>query len=131
MVFFNSSSGTIIADAIIVQHISIYGVCEDVRHFSQHSYNFAITSYNSQLKLHTNSHASDNGAVRRDGRTILGAKSDLLCSEIALSWKPFGIGHMYMYSFLLRMTDTITSQNFDLYSWDTLYLSCYQACQLP
>jgi hypothetical protein len=44
-----------------------------------------------------------------------------LYSKIALSRKPFGIGHMYIYTFLLRMTDTMTSQNIDLFSWDTLY----------
>jgi hypothetical protein len=44
-----------------------------------------------------------------------------LYSEIALSRKPFGIGHMYIYKFLLRATDTMTSQNTDLPSWDTLY----------
>jgi hypothetical protein len=38
-------------------------------------------------------------------------------SEIALSWKPFRIGHMYTYTFLL----TVTSQNIDLSSWDILY----------
>jgi hypothetical protein len=32
-----------------------------------------------------------------------------LYSEIALSRKPFGIGHTYIYSSLLRMTDTVTS----------------------
>jgi hypothetical protein len=42
-------------------------------------------------------------------------------SEIALSRKQFGIGHMYIYTFLLRMTDTMTSQNIDLSSWDTVY----------
>jgi hypothetical protein len=42
-------------------------------------------------------------------------------SELALSRKPFGIGHMYIYNFLLRMTDTVTSQNIDLSSWDILY----------
>jgi hypothetical protein len=46
----------------------------------------------------------------------------VLYSEIALSRKPFGIGHMYIYSFLLRMTDTMTSQNIGLSSWDTLYV---------
>jgi hypothetical protein len=46
-----------------------------------------------------------------------------LCSEIALSRKPFGIGHMYIYTFLLRMTDTESSQNIDLSSWDILYKS--------
>jgi hypothetical protein len=44
-----------------------------------------------------------------------------LYSEIALSRKPFGIGHMYIYTFLLRMADTMTSQNIDLPSWDILY----------
>jgi len=29
---------------------------------------------------------------------------------------------MYMYNFLLRMTDTMTSQNIDISSWDTLYM---------
>jgi hypothetical protein len=41
-----------------------------------------------------------------------------LYSEIALSQKPFGIGHMHIYTFLLRMTDTMTSQDIDLSSWD-------------
>jgi hypothetical protein len=39
-----------------------------------------------------------------------------LHSEITLSRKPFGIGHMYIriYNFMLGMTDTVTSQNTDL-----------------
>jgi hypothetical protein len=39
----------------------------------------------------------------------------VLYSEIALSQKPFGIGHMCLYIFFLRMTDTtsMTSQNID------------------
>jgi hypothetical protein len=41
--------------------------------------------------------------------------------EIALSRKPVGIGHTYIYIYLLRMTETVTSQNFDPSSWDTLY----------
>jgi hypothetical protein len=47
-------------------------------------------------------------------RTTLGAKSKLLYSEIALSWKEFGTGHVCIYTFLLRMTNTMTSQNIDL-----------------
>jgi hypothetical protein len=43
-----------------------------------------------------------------EGRTIFGAKSKLLYSEVALSRKPFGMIHMYIYTFLLRMTDTMT-----------------------
>jgi hypothetical protein len=45
-----------------------------------------------------------------------------LYSETALSRKPFGIGHMYIYNFLLRMTDIMTSQKIDFSSWDTLYI---------
>jgi hypothetical protein len=30
---------------------------------------------------------------------------------------------MYIYTFLLRMTNTMTSQNIDLSSWDTMYIS--------
>jgi hypothetical protein len=44
-----------------------------------------------------------------------------LYSEIVLSWKPFRIGHMYTYTFLLRMADTVTSHNIVLSSWGTLY----------
>jgi hypothetical protein len=58
MVFFNSSSGTNIAEAVNIQHISIIRICEDVQHFSQHSYNVTINSYNSQLTLQADSHAS-------------------------------------------------------------------------
>jgi hypothetical protein len=38
-----------------------------------------------------------------------------------LSRKPFAIGHVYIYTFFLRVTDTVTSQNPDHSSWDTLY----------
>jgi hypothetical protein len=41
---------------------------------------------------------------------------------IALSWKPFRIGHMFMYTFLLRMTCTVTSRYIDLSSWDTRHV---------
>jgi cytochrome b subunit of formate dehydrogenase len=45
-----------------------------------------------------------------------------LHSEIALSRKPFGIGHMYIYTFWFRMTDTMTSLNTDRSFWDTPYI---------
>jgi hypothetical protein len=64
MVFFNSSSGSTIAVAVNVQHISIFGICEDVRHFSQHSYNVTINNHNDQLTLHTDWHASDSDSLR-------------------------------------------------------------------
>jgi hypothetical protein len=41
---------------------------------------------------------------------------ELLCSETALSRKPFGTGHMYIYRFLLRMTDSVTYQNIGISS---------------
>jgi hypothetical protein len=41
-----------------------------------------------------------------------------VCSEIALSRQPFGIRHMYIYTFLLRITNIMTSQNIDLSCWD-------------
>jgi len=59
MVFFNSSSGTTVTEAINMYHINIFGICEDVRHFSQHSNNVTINSHNSQLTLHTDSHDSN------------------------------------------------------------------------
>jgi hypothetical protein len=42
-------------------------------------------------------------------------------SEIALSRKPFGIGHMYLYNLFPRMAHTMTSKNTDPSSWDTLH----------
>jgi hypothetical protein len=44
-----------------------------------------------------------------------------VCSEMALPWKLVRTGHTYIYTFLLRMTNTMTFQNTDLSSWDTLY----------
>jgi hypothetical protein len=56
------------------QYISIFGVCEDVQHFLKRSYNVIVNSHDGQLMLHTDSHASDSGAVRREGRTMMDAK---------------------------------------------------------
>jgi hypothetical protein len=36
---------------------------------------------------------------------------------------------MYIYTFLFRMTDTMTSQDTDVSSWDTLYIKGYFAPQ--
>jgi len=101
-VFFNSSSGTTISEAVNIQHISIFRICKDVRHFSQHSYNVTFNSHNSQLTLHTDSHASDSGTAGREGRTILGAQGKPLHSKMALSRKPFGIGRMFILCFCLE-----------------------------
>jgi hypothetical protein len=103
-VLFNSSSGTTITEAVNVQHISIFGICDAVRHFSQHSYNIAVNSRNGQLTLHTDSHASDCGALRREERAITDAKSKLLYSETSLSLKRFGIEciYLYIYNFCLE-----------------------------
>jgi hypothetical protein len=42
-------------------------------------------------------------------------------SEIALYRKHFGIRHVHI-KFLLRMADTMPSQNIDLSSWYILYI---------
>jgi hypothetical protein len=81
------------------QHISIFGICEDVRHFSQHSYNINIHSHNGQLKLHTDPHvggkdnigrqiqttvqwnSSNSGTVRNRTRTYT-----LSCLEWSILW---------------------------------------------
>jgi hypothetical protein len=47
-----------------------------------------------QLTLHTDLHASDCGAAGREGRTTLGAQAKPPYSQIALSQKPFRLGHM-------------------------------------
>jgi hypothetical protein len=87
-----------------------------------------VSTYKSQLTLHTNSRISDSGAMRPQRRTILGAKSELLCSKTTISRKSSGIGHMYIYAFFFRTTDTMTFQNIDIFSWDTLYnMVCSQS----
>jgi hypothetical protein len=45
----------------------------------------------------------------------------ILYSEMALSRKPFGTEYMYVYSFVLRMTDTVNSDL--LSSWGILYIN--------
>ena len=70
-VFFNSNSGTTIAEAVNVQHSSIFGICDDVRYFAQLSYNVIIKSHNGQQTLHTDLHASYISLVRGGGRTII------------------------------------------------------------
>jgi hypothetical protein len=46
----------------------------------------SMSNHSSQLTLHTDSHVSDIGALRWEGRKILSAKY----------WKPFGIGHTFV-----------------------------------
>jgi hypothetical protein len=50
-----------------------------------------MSNHNSQLTLHTDSHASDIGALRWEGRKILRAKFKILRAKYQ---KPFGTGHM-------------------------------------
>ena len=78
-----NSTGTTIAEAVKVQHICIVGICTDVQHFSQHTYSATISGHSSRLTLLTDSH----GAVRREGRTVSGAKVKLLYSQVALCRK--------------------------------------------
>jgi hypothetical protein len=67
------------------------------------SSNSSLSTYISQLTIHTDSHASYSGTVRWQWRTILGAQSKLLYSEIAVSRKPHAIGHTYIYTFCLEL----------------------------
>jgi hypothetical protein len=98
-VFFNGSIGITFTEAVNVQYRSTFSICEDVRRFSQHSYNVTINSRNGQLTVHTDSHAPDSVAGWREGRTVLGAQSKQLYSQISLSRKPFGIGHIHTHCF--------------------------------
>jgi hypothetical protein len=68
------------------------------------------------------SHTSDSGAAGREGRTILDAQAKPLYSQMAVPGKQFGIGHMFISTFLLRMIDSVISQNIYLSSWDILYV---------
>jgi hypothetical protein len=52
-----------------------------------------MNNHNSQLTLHTNSHASDIGALRREGKKILRTKFKILRAKYR---KQFGIGHMFI-----------------------------------
>jgi hypothetical protein len=56
--------------------------------------------------LRAHPHASDSGAIPREGRTLLGAKFKLLCSEIAVSETALNRSHVHI-RFLLRMTNTL------------------------
>jgi hypothetical protein len=111
-VFFNCSSGTTIAEAVKVQHASIFSIYEHV--------DISHNTHNSQLTLHADSQASDRGAEAREGRTMLGVQAKPPYSQMALSRKPFRTGHMFISTFLFRMTYTMTSQNIDNSSRDTL-----------
>jgi hypothetical protein len=53
----------------------------------------SMSNHSSQLTLHTDSHASDIGALRREGRKVVPAKFKILRAKYR---KPFGIGHMFI-----------------------------------
>jgi hypothetical protein len=55
MVFFNSNSGTANTKTVDAQLNNKFGICADVRHFSQLSYKVPTDSHNSQLMLDTDS----------------------------------------------------------------------------
>jgi hypothetical protein len=82
-----------------IEQTSIFGICEDVQHFPEHSPTKSLSTVTTANWRFTPIHM-------REGRTVLGAKSKLLYSETAISRKPFAIGHMYVYTFWLRITDS-------------------------
>jgi hypothetical protein len=66
-----------------------------------------------------------NGEIlsRKSKRLVERSVFEVRRSTVAASRKPFGIGYIYIYISLIRMTDTMTSQNTDLCSRDTLYIA--------
>jgi hypothetical protein len=66
-----------------------------------------------------------------EGRIILGAKFKLLYREIALSLKPFGMGHTCIFSFLLEWPIlwpprilTFPPETSCIYGWNLTYMRC-------
>jgi hypothetical protein len=53
----------------------------------------SMSNHNSQLMLHTDSHASDIGTLRQEGRKLLRADFKILRIKY---WKPFGIRRMFI-----------------------------------
>jgi hypothetical protein len=53
----------------------------------------SMSNHSSQLTLHTDSHASDIGALWREGKKIFRAKFKLLRAKYR---KPFGTGHVFI-----------------------------------
>jgi hypothetical protein len=53
------------------EHIRIFCICKDVRHFSQHCYNVSINSHNGQLTLDTDSHAGGKDNIGHQLQTTL------------------------------------------------------------
>jgi hypothetical protein len=83
-------------------YMSMYLMPNGFRYLVRSILNWArnIFHHNSQLTLYTDSHASDSGALRLEGRKILlarlkilRARFKILCSKYR---KPFGIGHMFI-----------------------------------
>jgi hypothetical protein len=83
---------------------------------SQHCYNVNISSRNGQLTLHTDSHTGLKDNIGCQIQTTVQWNSSI--SETVRNRT-----HVHIHFFLLRINDTMTSQNIDLSSWDTLYIS--------
>ena len=119
-VFFNSRSGTTIAEAINLQHISIFGLREDMRNFSQHSQQCIYQ----QSQQPTD--ASQRFTCFRQWRSTAGGKDNTgrpsqttIRSNGSISETVRNRTHVVItFFFFLRMT----SQNIDLSSWDILYI---------
>jgi hypothetical protein len=68
--------------------------------------------------LHTYSHSSDSGALRREGNIAHQIVNTAPQTSKTVRNRP----HVHINVFL-RMTDTMTTQNIDLSSWDTVYIT--------
>jgi hypothetical protein len=77
----------------------------------------SMSNYNSQLTLHPDSHASDIGSLRWKENIARQIQN----TECQIPETVRNRTHVHINFFFLRMTDTMTFQNIDLYSWRTLY----------
>jgi len=55
-----------------------------------------LVQFTINVRKFVDSHASDSGAAGWEGRIIMGAQAKPLYSQMALSRKPFGIGHVHI-----------------------------------
>jgi hypothetical protein len=54
-----------------IQHVSIFGICYDVRLLSQNFYSVTVNSHNGQLTLHTDPHAGGKDNIGRQIQTTV------------------------------------------------------------
>jgi hypothetical protein len=76
-------------------YMNMYPIPNGFRYLAHNIFlpSLSMSNHDSQLTLHTDSHASDIGALRREGKKILNTKFKILRAKYR---KPFGIGHVHI-----------------------------------